>query len=401
MPGRLFMDCSSGISGGMFLSALTDLGVDFAPLEEALRCAGIELSFKSEPVSGSHGAGMFTEIICPTEADGAGRGQSPPDAPGIIAHCALPEIVRRRALEMLARLEQAGLDAHGVRDAFSFHEGGAVHALAEVLGAVWGLHVLEVAEVWSNPLPWFSAGTAPDGDKTPALPRPVTLNLLRGKPFFYADAAQELITPGGALLLDTLVTRFLSTPSCANIPAMKNSAVLENSGRGYAPPELSKTKIRRCLRLHLFNFASDTAAPGYIMDEVGQISCHLDHLTGEEIGHALLALNEAGALDVLWLPGLTKKNRPGGELRVLCRPEDLPQMQEAVFIHTHTLGLRSSVLERLTLPRREEQADTRWGRLRAKEYTLNGQNFSRVEYEALARAASEKGRGLPALRLEK
>ena len=39
MPRRLFMDCSSGISGGMFLAALTALGVDFAPLEEALRRA--------------------------------------------------------------------------------------------------------------------------------------------------------------------------------------------------------------------------------------------------------------------------------------------------------------------------------------------------------------------------
>ena len=181
---------------------------------------------------------------------------------------------------------------------------------------------------------------------------------------------------------------------------MKNSAVLENSGLGYAPPELSGAKTRRCLRLHLFKPASDTATPDYIMDEVGQISCHLDHLTGEEIGHALLALNEAGALDVLWLPGLTKKNRPGGELRVLCRPEDLPRMQKAVFTHTHTLGLRLSILERLTLPRKEGQADTRWGRLRAKEYTLNGKNFSRVEYEALARAASGQGRGLPDLRLE-
>lgn len=104
-------------------------------------------------------------------------------------------------------------------------------------------------------------------------------------------------------------------------------------------------------------------------------------------------------LDVLWLPGLTKKNRPGGELRVLCMLDMLPKIEKEIFKHTHSLGIRVSRQARVTLPRKPAELNSPWGPLDAKEYKLLDQTFTKAEYEALAVTAAREGIGLPALRV--
>lgn len=134
------------------------------------------------------------------------------------------------------------------------------------------------------------------------------------------------------------------------------------------------------------------------VETVVVLESHIDHLTGEEIGHAFAMLQEAGAVDVLWLPGIMKKNRPGGALRAICLPEKLDAVQEAFFRHTHTLGIRRAYMERVVLPREAASLETEHGALDAKQYEVDGKSYTRAEFEALAKAAAKAGLGLPALR---
>lgn len=140
------------------------------------------------------------------------------------------------------------------------------------------------------------------------------------------------------------------------------------------------------------------AMPETHVETVVVLESHIDHLTGEEIGHAFAMLQEAGAVDVLWLPGIMKKNRPGGALRAICLPEKLDEVQAAFFRHTHTLGIRRSFTERVILARSAATMQTEYGDLEAKQYEVDGVAYTRAEFEALARAAAEKGVGLPAMR---
>jgi len=134
-------------------------------------------------------------------------------------------------------------------------------------------------------------------------------------------------------------------------------------------------------------------------EDVMQLECHLDHLTGEELGTALEQLAAAAdVLDVLWLPGTGKKNRPAGLLRVLCRPADTENVARAVLRHTHTLGLRRQLLQRLVLPRRATTCACGGASLPAKEYELEGRMYVRPEADAVARQATALGLGAPALR---
>ena len=143
-----------------------------------------------------------------------------------------------------------------------------------------------------------------------------------------------------------------------------------------------------------------TRAAAYIRDEVFVLEAHIDHLTGEELGHALDRIMEDGALDVLWLPGFMKKGRPGGLLRVMCLPERLEAVQASVFRHTHSLGLRTARVERVTLPREAAAAKVDGETLAAKTYRVDGVPYVRPEYEALAALARNRGTGIVGLRLK-
>ncbi|MCC8194286.1 MAG: DUF111 family protein [Deltaproteobacteria bacterium] len=134
------------------------------------------------------------------------------------------------------------------------------------------------------------------------------------------------------------------------------------------------------------------------IETVVVLESHIDHLTGEELGHAFTMLQEAGAVDVIWLPGVMKKNRPGGVFRAICLPGRLEEVQAAFFRHTHTLGIRRSFVERVVLPRRSETRDTELGPLACKSYEVEGVRYSRAEFEALVKAAARDGVGLPAIR---
>ncbi len=391
MSKRILIDCSSGISGDMFISALAGLGVNFETLQGIFKQAGLEISIKTSPVNRMAGPGLRTDITWP----GGQPLRHLPDLTDIINRLQLPLKIREKACAMLARLASAEAAVHGVPlEEVHFHEVGAIDTLVDVLGAVWGLAQLEADEVVSTPVPWFG-GFVDCSHGRMALPAPATAKLLEGKPTVATTALEELVTPTGALLLDTLATSF--APADAG-----TVAVFERSGLGYGSREPSAQSdwAGRGLRLHLFARPGRNMQYNYIMDEVAQLSCHIDHLTGEEIGYAVQMLDKAGALDVLWLTGLTKKNRPAGELRVLCKPEQMPQIQAEMFRHTHSLGIRISRLGRVTLPRRETQINSPWGPLEAKEYELLDQTFTKAEYEALVKTAARLGIGLPAMRVE-
>jgi hypothetical protein len=134
------------------------------------------------------------------------------------------------------------------------------------------------------------------------------------------------------------------------------------------------------------------------VEHVWVLESNVDHLTGEEIGGLFDVLFGAGALDVLYLPGIMKKNRPGGLLQVVCSESRLTEVQAAMFRHSLTLGLRRRLMERVALPRRPSTLQTQWGQVEAKEVEIYGERYSRPEFESLKRLAERTGRSVVQLR---
>ena len=126
-------------------------------------------------------------------------------------------------------------------------------------------------------------------------------------------------------------------------------------------------------------------------DEIYELSCNLDDMTGEELGFAMEVLLSAGALDVYTLPIGMKKNRPGVMLNVLCRPEKPEELVRLLFLHTTTIGVRETRHDRYILRREEETMQTPFGPVRGKSVEGYGVRRSKPEYEDLRRIALEQG----------
>lgn len=142
----------------------------------------------------------------------------------------------------------------------------------------------------------------------------------------------------------------------------------------------------------------------YIMDteKITVFECSIDHLTGEEIGHALEALsNMPEILDVICLTGIGKKNRPAVLLQALCRPEQETSVRDAIFRHTHTLGLRQRTTLRHVLPRSKETMQIGEEIVAAKGHMLENETYLRAEADEIKRIARKHGKGAPAFRFPK
>ncbi|MBD5553650.1 MAG: DUF111 family protein [Desulfovibrio sp.] len=125
----------------------------------------------------------------------------------------------------------------------------------------------------------------------------------------------------------------------------------------------------------------------------------LDHLTGEELGAALAALNDSPhILDAALLTGTGKKGRPAGLLQVICLPASEPEAVELTFRHTHTLGLRRQELERYVLERSPAQIAIAGATIAAKAHRLAGRSYARPEADAIRDLAAKLGEGAPGLR---
>ncbi len=377
----LYLDCGNGISGDMTLAALVHLGLDPAPLAAALARAGVDCRIEAWLETRAGGPGRRVDV---SWEDGQPL-RHPADIAAIFNRLELGGTALRRALAVLEALTLAEAEAHQIApERVHFHEVGAIDTLVDIAGACWGLEQLGVGRVTAAPLPWFS-GTMECAHGLIPLPSPAALWLMRGKPVRPTSAREELVTPTGAALVHVLVDEFSDGPQ----------GVLTALGTGYgsrpAPAGLRAWLVEPVAE-------SVSHAQGGL-EQVLQLETHLDHLSGEELGLALTALTALPeTLDVLWLPGIGKKNRPAGLLRVLCHPADGESVSLAVLRHTHSLGLRRQRLERLVLPREAAGLIRAGETLEAKAYTLEGQRYVRVEADAVKAAAARLGVGAPALR---
>ena len=371
----LYIDCRHGISGDMFLAGLAGLGADLAPLSDMLKDAGLIKDLRVDTVRRNEFSGQQLIIA---ESDAPQPLRHLEDILNIVRALPLPDQVWFTARRAFMRLAEAEAAVHDMpREEVHFHEVGAVDTIVDVLGAALCLEQLGIDRVFCSPLPWFS-GTVRIAHGEAPLPAPATLELMQGKPVFATSYDWEITTPTGALLLDCLDVTFTDGPQ----------GFLRRKALGFGANPAGQG-----LRLFMLEDRGQER-----LDHIWVLESHLDHLSGEELGAAVDAIFAAGAVDVVQMPVYMKKNRPGIALRVLCLPTDLERVRAAFFTHTHTLGIRQRLEDRVCLPRRPTSLETPHGILPAKAYDLAGQTFTRAEHDARLALARSKGKSLLEIR---
>ena len=367
-----YFDCSSGISGDMFLGALIDCGADFDFIRKEL--AKLNLDFEISYQRVRKGVISAIRVII-------GESKSQPlrnlkTIKEIIEKTSLPEEVKEKSLSIFTRLAEAEASVHQVDiDHVHFHEIGAVDTIIDIVGALLGLESLKVERIFSSPLPLGRGETETAHGKIP-IPAPATMKLLEGCKVYGTEIQEELVTPTGAALISSLAEGFV------DFPAMRILKV----GYGAGTKELPMPNVLRLVVGEMEEKGKKAEPSTFVL------SANIDDSTPEVMGFLFERLFEAGALDVWQHPILMKKNRLATELSVLCYRDVMEKIIDCVFSETTTNGLRISEVKRSILDRKIVEVKVLDETIRVK-VSYAGEKVLTVspEYEDCRLVALKKG----------
>jgi uncharacterized protein (TIGR00299 family) protein len=394
----LHLDLISGISGDMCLGALVDLGVAPGWLEGELTPLFTGFSIRTVPVFRS--ALRATDLTVAVTDQTTSRTYS--DIRTLIENADLPPAVQKNSLTAFEKIARAEAGIHGRDiDSVHFHEIGGIDSLVDILGTFLAIHHLGITRVTASEVPLGSGFIDCAHGRIP-VPVPATLAILKNIPVTGSDATTEIVTPTGAAILATLVTRF------GPMPPMQVEKIGYGAGKretGSRMPNLLRMVLGRPAsgqnqsRQHQPNEdlsgenLSRKDQPAVIHSEpVAVLTTQVDDMNPEILGFVMDHLLEKGALDVTFAPVHMKKNRPGTRVEVLCRPEDRDVMIQEILTQTTAIGVRYQICTRAVLHRELCQMVTVFGKVAAKKIRHpDGTDHLVPEYEALAEIARKQG----------
>ena len=370
----LYLDCSMGAAGDMLTAALLELLPDrdaFVEELNTLSIPGVGFSAEKCEKCGILGTHMAVTVHGEEESDHPHHHGHLGDIRGIVSSLPIPTMVKLDILSVYEEIAQAESHVHGVPvEQIHFHEVGTMDAIADVTAVCLLLHRLAPDKIIVSPV-HVGSGQVRCAHGILPVPAPATAYLLRGIPIYGGSIAGELCTPTGAALIKHFATKF------GEMPVMKVQAI----GYGMGKKDFPRAN---CVRA-LLGESEDPA------DEIVELRCNVDDMTGEAIGFALEQLLGSGALDAFTVPIGMKKSRPGVLITVLCREDRKDTMIRLLLKHTTTLGVREFPCQRYTLNRTVETVDTPYGPIRKKVSSGYGIRREKYEYEDLSKIAREQG----------
>jgi uncharacterized protein (TIGR00299 family) protein len=281
-----------------------------------------------------------------------------------------------RAFQVLCEAEGA---THGVSPAeVALHEVGAVDAIVDIVGACEGVELLGLAQLYTRPVA-LGGGWVQTSHGVVPVPAPVTSRLLEGLEIGpNGPVTGEAVTPTGAVLLRILA----DGPPPAGWRQLRT---------GWGAGERDPEHYPNALRLVLAEPASEAG-------QVVTLSTDVDDLNPEYLEPLREALHGAGALDVQIWPTHMKKGRLGVRIEVLADPARADPVTEALFLHSTTSGVRRTLAERITLPRRLIEVQGPGGyRVRVKVVETPTGPRLKPEFDDVSAVARKTGR--PALEI--
>ncbi len=375
---QAYLDCSSGISGDMFLAVLIDAGVPVDRLFTELKKLPLGFyEFKRTRAVRGGLVGTRVEIRAPGEQPH----RTLPDIQNLLEMASLPAQAASQALKVFSRLAEVEGRLHNLPPGeVHFHEVGAVDAVVDIVGACVGLELLEISDLVCSPLN-VGGGRVEAAHGTLPVPAPATAELLKDLPIYSSGVEGELVTPTGAALVSTLASGF------GPLPPMKVNRI------GYGAGERDFPGLSNLARLFVGErveaVEGRSGAPGDEM--VSVIEANVDDMSPQLYGHFLEQALAAGALDVTCTATQMKKNRPGLTISILCEPERGEALSQLLFAETTTIGVRIHETRRKVLERELVTVETPYGAITVKVARREGKVVNVApEFDACQRLAAEK-----------
>jgi len=362
------LDPFSGIAGDMTLRALVHVGLDpdwLRALPATLGLADVRVDIR-EVIRG--------EIVCQKvdfEIPPQPHGRHISEIRELVNRSGAPALVRERADATFTAIATAEGEIHGMPpEEVHLHEVGAVDAILDVVGVIWGLDQIGVEQVYCGPIA-LGDGTVKAAHGLLPVPAPATLKLLEGHPVRPGpEGSGELVTPTGAALVRTLSS---GPPPLEYVPVRSGFGAGTKDFRGRA----------NALRIILADVGDRSTREALV-----ELVCDIDDMSAEYLAAAMERVRDAGALDVTVFAATMKHGRQGVRVEVLCRQPDVQRLEDLLLVETMTIGVRRRAVERRALDRGVMQITVLGHVIRAKVVTLpNGSRRAKPEFADVERVA--------------
>jgi uncharacterized protein (TIGR00299 family) protein len=370
------LDPFSGVAGDMLLGALIQVGLEPDWLRALPNTLGIDdIGVEIREV-------IRGEIVCKKvdfDIPPQPHGRHIDDIRSIVAKSGAPPRVRELADRAFTAIATAEGEIHGLPpEQVHLHEVGAVDAILDVVGVIWGFELLGVERIHCGPIA-LGDGSVKSAHGILPVPAPATLKLLEGHPVRPGpDGAGELVTPTGAALVRVLS----SGPAPAEYVPLR-------SGFGAGTKDFHGRA--NALRVILAEANANDSA----IEELVELVCDIDDMTPEYLAAAGDRVRESGALDVTLLPVTMKRGRPGTRVEVLSRVADAPRLEDLLLVETTTIGVRQRTVRRRSLAREVVQLTVLGHDIAAKVVVLpTGRRRAKPEFVDVQRVALATGRPL-------
>ncbi len=413
----LYLECNSGISGDMTVGALLDLGADQETLKRALDSMGLEgyhLHFGRKEICGLDAFDFDVHLEEHKDKHGENHVHSHGevhdhghtdahhhihshihrnlyDVYEIIDRLDSNDHVKDLAKRMFSIVAEAEAKAHGLPiDQVHFHEVGAIDSIIDIVSVAVCVDNLGIEEVAVSPLCEGHGHVHCQHGILP-VPVPATANIVssHGLELRFTDNEGEMVTPTGAAIAAALRTK----------KGLPSGCRLLKIGMGAGNKTFRQANVLRIMLLEEMEEENEakTTIKGSLEEAVNfnrqmwVLEANLDDSTGEMLGFAMEALLEAGAADVWYSPIFMKKNRPAYQLSVLCKEDVRERLEDILFVHTTTIGIRRYPAERTVLERQIQQVETKYGVVDVKVCCYKNKAFCYPEYESIRKICRDKG----------
>lgn len=353
-----YFDLGQGISEERFLGGLLNLGIDLNELQEELNKLSWS-QFNISPVKNlqSLRKKQGREIRFKLDLKLELKEQK-------IDYLEVEELVNDSELEV--EIQSKGLAI--IETLFATKEEillpQAVKAIIFAFGILIGLKLLQIDKVYASSI------------RIGSLSKSTVLEMLKGFQITLVDHSRELITEIGTAIIVNLVNEFGKEPQML---LEKTGCGLENGKEGEEPE----------LRIMI---GEESELDTYQQDEIIELETNIDDMNQEFYDYIGAELLTMGALDVYLTPVQMKKNRPAQKLTVLTEERKLPQILEAIFVETTTLGVRINKRQRYKLNREILTVEVESKEIKVKlGYQDNRLLNIAPEYESCKQAAVESG----------
>lgn len=371
----LYFDCSSGISGNMTLGALLEIIGDENYLLEELKkinVDGYKIEISKKVKNGI--TGTYVDVILEhphNHEHHHHEHRNLDDVNRIIEESSIDEKSKELAKRIFMRVAKAESKVHNKPlEEVHFHEVGAIDSIVDIIGTAILINKINPDKIISSVVnDGYGFIECAHGMMSVPVPATSEIFVSSNVKFRQIDIDTELVTPTGAAIIAELAENFTT------LPAMTTEKI--GWGAGY-----KDLKIPNILKVY-YGEMQNTSENFVVMET------NIDDCSGEILGYTLEELFQNGALDVFYTPIFMKKSRPAYRLTVACKKEDRIKLQNIIFKETTTIGIRYRFESRTELEREMIEIDTKYGKLKAKKVSYQGEVYVYPEYESMKALAKE------------